>query len=124
MNTKQRAAFFSIISNTVIVLLKIFVGLAVNSISVISEGIHSALDLISALIAYITVGKSAQPADHTHPYGHGKFENISGLIEASLISHCHRRSLHHLGIDRPPASTPKIAVCLLWHCGYAHISID
>lgn len=43
------------------------------------------MDLASALIAYFTVSKSSQPADHTHPYGHGKFENLSGAVEAALI---------------------------------------
>ncbi len=85
MDTRQKAAFFSVISNIGIVILKIIVGLATNSISIISEAIHSVMDLVSALIAYFTVGKSSQPADRTHPYGHGKFENLSGTIEAVLI---------------------------------------
>jgi len=85
MNQKQKAAFLSIISNSSIIILKIIVGLAINSISVISEAIHSAMDLMSSFIAYFTVGKSSQPADQTHPYGHGKFESLSGTVEAALI---------------------------------------
>jgi len=85
MNTKQRAAFLSVLSNISIVLLKIGVGLAINSISVISEGIHSVIDLVSAVIAYFSVGRSSQPADQTHQYGHGKFESLSGMVEAALI---------------------------------------
>jgi cation diffusion facilitator family transporter len=86
MNRKQRAAFLSIVSNIAIILLKAGVGLAINSISVITEAIHSALDLVSALIAYFTVGRSSQPADQTHAYGHGKFESLSGMVEAALIA--------------------------------------
>jgi cation diffusion facilitator family transporter len=86
MNRKQRAAFLSILSNIAIIFLKAGVGLAINSISVITEAIHSAMDLVSALIAYFTVGRSSQPADRTHPYGHGKFESLSGMVEAALIA--------------------------------------
>jgi cation diffusion facilitator family transporter len=86
MNRKQKAAFLSVLSNLGIVLLKIVVGLAINSISVISEGVHSAMDLVSAFIAYFTVGRSGEPADQTHPYGHGKFESLSGMVEAALIA--------------------------------------
>jgi cation diffusion facilitator family transporter len=85
MNRKQKAAFLSVLSNLAIVLLKMGVGLAINSISVISEGIHSLMDLVSAFIAYFTVGRSGEPADQTHPYGHGKFESLSGMVEAALI---------------------------------------
>ncbi len=85
MNKKQQAAFLSVLSNIGIIILKGLVGLATNSISILSEAIHSVMDLISALIAYFTVGKSSQPADRTHPYGHGKFENLSGAVEAVLI---------------------------------------
>lgn len=56
-----------------------------NSISVISEAIHSGIDLLAALIAYISVHISGQPADEKHLYGHGKFENVAAIIEALLI---------------------------------------
>jgi len=85
MNKKQKAAFLSILSNSTLVILKVAVGLTINSISVLSEAIHSAMDLASAWIAYFTVGKSSEPADQTHPYGHGKFESFSGTVEAALI---------------------------------------
>ncbi len=56
-----------------------------NSISVISEAIHSGFDLLAALIAYISISISGQPADEKHLYGHGKFENVAAIIEALLI---------------------------------------
>jgi len=86
MDRRQRAAFLSVLSNIAIILLKVSVGLAVNSISIISEAIHSAMDLVSAVIAYLSVGQANQPADLGHPYGHGKFESLSGLVEAALIA--------------------------------------
>jgi cation diffusion facilitator family transporter len=54
-------------------------------VSIISEAIHSAMDLMAAIIAFFSVKISALPPDKKHPYGHGKFENVSGVIEALLI---------------------------------------
>ncbi|MEW6263636.1 MAG: cation diffusion facilitator family transporter [Thermodesulfobacteriota bacterium] len=82
---KQRVAWLSVVSNTTLVLLKITVGLLIGSVSVISEAIHSAVDLVAAVIALLAVRTSSQPADQKHPFGHGKAENISGAIEALLI---------------------------------------
>jgi cation diffusion facilitator family transporter len=61
------------------------VGSIIGSVSVISEAIHSANDLLASFIALWAVRKSAQPPDQEHPYGHGKVENIAGTIEAVLI---------------------------------------
>ncbi|MCX5906504.1 MAG: cation diffusion facilitator family transporter, partial [Deltaproteobacteria bacterium] len=57
----------------------------IGSVSVISEAIHSGVDLIAAVIALFSVRTSSRPADESHPFGHGKIENISGTIEALLI---------------------------------------
>jgi cation diffusion facilitator family transporter len=65
--------------------MKFVVGTAIGSVSIISEAIHSSMDLIAALIAFFSVRKSAEPPDAQHEFGHGKFEDISGLIEALLI---------------------------------------
>lgn len=82
---KSRAAMFSVASNAFLVASKFGVGLAIGSVSVISEAIHSAVDLLAAVIAWFAVRFSDQPADREHPYGHGKMENLSGAIEALLI---------------------------------------
>jgi cation diffusion facilitator family transporter len=82
---KVRVAFLSVISNTVLVILKLFTGLLTGSVSIISEAAHSGSDLLAALIAFFSVRTSGQPADARHPFGHGKIENISGTIEALLI---------------------------------------
>jgi cation diffusion facilitator family transporter len=82
---KTPVAVLSVVSNSTLVILKFIVGVMIGSVSVISEAIHSGVDLVAALIALISVRKSAKPADHEHPYGHGKVENISGTIEAILI---------------------------------------
>jgi cation diffusion facilitator family transporter len=67
------------------VVVKLLVGIAIGSVSVISEGIHSGMDLLAAIIAFFAVRTSGQPEDEGHPFGHGKFENISGAAEALLI---------------------------------------
>jgi cation diffusion facilitator family transporter len=84
-NNKSRAALVSVASNTTLVVGKIFVGLAIGSVSILSEAIHSGIDLVAALIAWWAVRASEAPADDEHPFGHGKFENLSGAIEALLI---------------------------------------
>ena len=85
MNAKVSIARLSIISNTLLLLLKMAVGLLSGSVSIISEAIHSSMDLIAAIIAFLSVRVSDNPPDSRHPYGHGKIENISGVIEALLI---------------------------------------
>ena len=82
---KTRAATVSVLSNSGLVLGKFVVGVSIGSVSIISEAIHSGIDLVAALIAWWAVRASAAPADDEHPFGHGKFENLSGAIEALLI---------------------------------------
>jgi len=82
---KRRASLLSATSNASLVILKLGVGLAIGSISVLAEAAHSGLDLVASLICLFSVRRSIQPADRTHRYGHGKFESIGGLAEAILI---------------------------------------
>ncbi len=82
---KIAAARLSVASNTLLVFLKLAIGIAINSVSVIAEAIHSGLDLLAALIAYLSVRESGKPADERHPFGHGKIENLSGTLEGLLI---------------------------------------
>ncbi|TSA23877.1 MAG: cation transporter [Bacteroidetes bacterium] len=85
MNRKVAVARLSIASNSLLIILKLGVGLISGSVSIISEAIHSLMDLLAAVIAFFSVRISDRPADSKHPYGHGKFENISGVVEAILI---------------------------------------
>jgi cation diffusion facilitator family transporter len=82
---KTTVAGLSVISNATLVVLKLVAGLAIGSVSVISEAIHSGVDLLASAIAYFAVRTSGKPADERHPFGHGKLENISGTVEALLI---------------------------------------
>jgi len=85
MNSKVSIARLSIISNTFLIIMKLAVGIISGSVSIISEAIHSSMDLMAAIIAFFSVKVSDNPPDSRHPYGHGKVENISGVIEALLI---------------------------------------
>jgi cation diffusion facilitator family transporter len=85
MNAKVSIARLSILSNTLLILMKIIVGIISGSVSIVSEAIHSSMDLIAAIIAFLSVRVSDNPPDTRHPYGHGKIENISGVVEALLI---------------------------------------
>lgn len=85
LSRKTLAAILSVISNSTLVVFKLVVGFLSGSVSVIAEGIHSANDLIAALIALVSVRIAERPPDREHPYGHGKAESISAAAEAILI---------------------------------------
>ncbi len=80
-----KVARLSIYSNTLLLIIKLAAGFSMGSISVLSEALHSGIDLLAALIANYSVRKAGKPADDVHTFGHGKFENVSGTIEAILI---------------------------------------
>ncbi len=82
---KSGAAVLSIVSNSILIVIKLTVGIMMQSVSVISEAVHSGLDLLAAIIAWFAVRESGKPADEEHPFGHGKIENVAGTIEALLI---------------------------------------
>lgn len=66
-----------------------------GSVSIISEAVHTVIDLLAAVMAYFSVKISDKPADEKHPFGHGKFENISGVVEALLIFAASGWIIHH-----------------------------
>lgn len=82
---KKSAATLSIVSNSFIILLKLIVGVYCGSISIISEAVHSLSDFFASVLTFFSVIKSAEPADKKHPFGHGKYEDMSGFIEGGLI---------------------------------------
>ena len=82
---KVSAARLSIVSNSALVIGKLVVGILSGSVSILSEAVHSGLDLVAALISWFSVREAGKPADEKHQFGHGKFENVAGTIEALLI---------------------------------------
>jgi len=82
---KRTVAFNSVVAAMGITALKIFVGVTTNSLGILSEAAHSALDLIAAIITFLSVRVSDKPADAEHQYGHEKVENFSAFIETGLL---------------------------------------
>src|SRR5216684_1027015 len=82
---KKRAALLSIGSAALLLCLKTFLVFRTDSLGILSEALHSGLDLVAAVITFLSVRVSDQPADERHPYGHGKFENFSAFIETGLL---------------------------------------
>src|SRR6266403_150212 len=82
---KKRAALLSVGSAILLVALKSFLVLRTGSLGVLSEALHSSLDLIAAIITFLSVRVSDEPADERQPYGHGKFENFSAFVETGLL---------------------------------------
>ena len=82
---KKSAAGLSITSNAVIIVSKLIAGIISGSISIISEAIHSLSDFLASVLTFFAVMRSSEPADKSHPYGHGRYEDMSGFIEGGLI---------------------------------------
>lgn len=85
MNRAARNARLSILSNTLLIAMKLVVGVMSGAVSIISEAIHSLMDLAAAIMAFFSIRIAQTPADDDHPYGHEKVENVSGVLEAALI---------------------------------------
>ena len=82
---KKKAALLSIGSAVLLLCLKTFLVWRTGSLGVLSEALHSGLDLVAAVITFLSVRVADRPADARHPYGHGKFENFSAFIETGLL---------------------------------------
>ena len=84
-DARSRAARVSIVSNTGVILLKLVAGAVTGSVAIITEAVHSAVDLVASVIAYFSVRQAEEPADAQHRYGHEKFENVAAAAEGVLI---------------------------------------
>src|SRR6476661_7740796 len=82
---KRAVAGHSVLAALAITALKIVVGVTTGSLGILSEALHSVLDLIAAIITLMSVRVSDKPADADHQYGHGKVENFSAFIETGLL---------------------------------------
>src|SRR5437660_537596 len=82
---KQRTAALSVLSNSGLILLKVVAGTVTGSVAILTEAVHSSIDLVASIVAYISVRKAGEPADEEHRYGHEKIENLSAAIEGMLI---------------------------------------
>lgn len=82
---KRRVAVTSVAAAVFLTALKLVVGVSTNSLGILSEAAHSALDLVAAFVTFLAVRVSDRPADAEHRYGHGKVENLSALFETLLL---------------------------------------
>lgn len=85
IRTKTGAAGLSIASNSALIVLKLAAGAITGSIAILTEAIHSAIDLLASIVAFFSVRAADEPADREHPYGHEKVENLAAAIEGMLI---------------------------------------
>ena len=83
--SRTSAAAISIASNAGLIILKLVAGAITGSVAIITEAIHSAVDLVASFIAYFSVRQAEEPADESHRYGHEKFENVAAAAEGVLI---------------------------------------
>ena len=81
----QKAALWSVFAALLLTLLKLVVGLMTNSLGILSEALHSGMDLVAAGITLVAVRKAAKGPDSDHQYGHGKVENFSALVETIIL---------------------------------------
>jgi cation diffusion facilitator family transporter len=82
---RTRAAAISIASNAALIVLKLVAGVITGSVAIVTEAIHSAVDLVASFIAFFSVRQAEEPADASHRYGHEKFENVAAAAEGVLI---------------------------------------
>jgi cation diffusion facilitator family transporter len=82
---KRMAALGSVGSAVVLVTLKVFLAAVTGSLGILSEALHSILDLVAAVITYLSVRVADKPADAQHLYGHGKVESFSAFVETALL---------------------------------------
>src|ERR687885_2755969 len=85
MDKKSRTVLFSISSNALLLAVKLVTGVLTGSVSVLSEAIHSATDLVASVVAFVAVRGSVSPPDELHNYGHGRFENLAGILEGVVL---------------------------------------
>ena len=85
LNRRSRTVLFSISSNALLLTVKVAAGVLTGSVSVLSEAVHSATDLVASIVAFVAVRSSASPPDESHNYGHGRFENLAGIFEGVIL---------------------------------------
>jgi cation diffusion facilitator family transporter len=85
IRTKSGAAGLSIASNSLLIAIKLAAGAITGSIAIVTEAVHSTIDLVASVVAFVSVRKADEPADAEHPYGHEKVESLAATIEGMLI---------------------------------------
>ncbi|WP_448192455.1 cation diffusion facilitator family transporter [Azospirillum sp. sgz301742] len=115
--SKESVALSSVFASAFMAAMKLVVGLMTGSLAILSEAAHSLLDLGAAALTWFAVRMSDQPADENHPYGHGKVESISALIETGLLfvtgAWIVKEAVERLLSDTVAVETPWYAVAVI-----------
>lgn len=82
---KVRTAALSVVSNSTLIVLKVVAGTITGSVAILTEAVHSSIDLVASVVAFLSVRKADEPADESHRYGHEKIENLAAAVEGVLI---------------------------------------
>jgi cation diffusion facilitator family transporter len=85
LQNKTTASFLTILSNCLLIAAKLWIAGISGSVSILSEAMHSGMDLLASLIAFFSIRLSVQPANESYPFGYGKIENLSALLEGLLL---------------------------------------
>jgi cation diffusion facilitator family transporter len=85
MGLKERTAAISLVASLVLAAVKLVLGLAIGSLALITDALHSCVDFLATAMTWLAVRIGDRPPDTSHPYGHGKFENVAALAEAALL---------------------------------------
>ena len=83
--TKENAAKLSILAVSFLIAMKVVASTITGSISIRADAIHSAIDLVGAIVGFIGIKIAGRPPDRQHPFGHGKAENVAGVVIAAMI---------------------------------------
>lgn len=82
---RPATALWSVCSNAALILLKVIAGVLTGSVAILTDAVHSSVDLIGSLVTFFSLRKAGEPADESHRYGHAKIENLAAAIEGMLI---------------------------------------
>jgi cation diffusion facilitator family transporter len=82
---RRRAVLVCIATTAAVAALELVVGRWFGLLSVTGEGVHTAADLADSLVVFVLVAMAARPADRDHPFGHGKFDSLAGIIEGTCV---------------------------------------
>lgn len=117
MTLKERTAIISLAASLILAAAKLAVGLAIGSLALITDALHSCVDFLATGVTWMAVRVADKPADKSHPYGHGKFENIAALGEAALLlllaGGVAVEAVARISADEPPPPISLIAIGVL-----------
>src|ERR1700727_1341583 len=114
---KSRVAAISVFASAGMAAAKFAVGAAIGSLALISEALHSSVDVVATVVTWMVVRVSDRPADEEHHYGHGKFESLSALGVIAMLyvlaGGILVQAYSHLRQGAPPPTFAPVAFVVL-----------